>query len=114
MVQPAGGHAVFLDVNRFLTHLGPDQFPAEALAAFIYQASGVRVTKGPPAAPSQASRNINLLRLAVPARKYLGGHLDDVAEAVLYAYANRQEIHGLKRIEDPTRSKYEPSRFEQL
>ena len=114
VVHPVSGHAVFIDVNRFLAHLGPDQFPNEALAAFIYLASGVRVTKGPPAAPSQAAKGIHLLRLAVPPRKYLHGHLDDVAEAVLYAFANRNEIHGLKRIEDSTRSKYQPARFVQL
>ena len=111
VVHPVSGHAVFIDANRFLAHLGPDQFPTEALAAFIYPASGVRVTKGPPAAPSQAAKGIHLLRLAIPPRKYLSGHLDDVAEAFFYAYANRQEIHGLKRIEESTRSKYQPARF---
>lgn len=114
VVHPAGGHAVFIDVNQFLGHLEADQFPAEALAAFVYQVSGVRVTKGPPAAPSQASKGINLLRLAIPARKYLTGHLDDVAEAILHAYANRKEIRGLRRIEDAARSKYEPARYIQL
>jgi tyrosine phenol-lyase len=114
LVSPPGGHAVFIDVNAFLPHLASQQFPAEALAAFIYCTSGIRLTKGPPAAPSQTARGIQLLRLAVPARKYLVEHLDDVAEAVLYAYANRREIKGLKRIEDSTRSKYEPSYFSQL
>jgi tyrosine phenol-lyase len=114
LVHPAGGHAVFVDLNQFMADLGSEEFPAEALAAFIYQVSGVRVTKGPPMAPSQAAKGINLLRLAVPARKYLRGHLDDVAEAFLYAYANRKEIRGLKRIEDFTRSKYEPAHFIQL
>jgi len=54
------------------------------------------------------------LRLAVPARKYLREHFDDVAEALLYAYASRNEIHGLQRIEDSTRSKYEPTHFTRL
>jgi tyrosine phenol-lyase len=114
LVSPAGGHAVFIDLNASLSHLVPEQFPAESLAAFLYQISGVRVSKGPPMAPSQAAKGINLLRLAVPARKYLRGHLDDVAEAVLYAYSQRKEIRGLKRIEDPARSKYEPAHFTQL
>jgi tyrosine phenol-lyase len=113
LVHPAGGHAVFIDLDRFVAHLRPEEFPAEALAAFIYQSCGVRVTKGPPAAPSQAAKGIHLLRLAMPAHKYLRGHLDDVAEALLYAYANRKEIRGLKRIDDPTRSKYEPAHFSQ-
>jgi tyrosine phenol-lyase len=114
LVNPAGGHAVFIDLNAFLPELALEQFPAEALAAFIYQVSGIRATKGPPPAPSQAARGTQLLRLAVPARKYLRGHLDDVAEAVLYAYANRKEIRGLKRIEDAARSKYDPAHFIQL
>jgi tyrosine phenol-lyase len=114
VVSPAAGHAVFIDLSAFLPELAPEQFPAEALAAFIYEISGVRVTKGPPMAPSQAARGTPLLRLAVPARKYLNGHLDDVVEAFLYAYANRQEIRGLKWIEDPARSKYDPARFSHL
>jgi tryptophanase len=105
---------VFIDVNAFLSHLASERFPAEALAGFIYGTSGIRLSKGPPPAPSQASRGINLLRLAVPARKYLREHLDDVAEAMLYAYAHRSEIRGLQRIEDNTRSKYEPAYFSQL
>jgi tyrosine phenol-lyase len=113
LVKPAGGHAVFLDVRAFLPHLSPEQFPAEALAAFIYHMSGVRLTKGPPAAPSQARRGVELLRLAIPARKYLRGHMDDVTEAVLYAYAHRHEIKGLKRVEDSARSKYDPAHFRQ-
>ena len=111
LVNPAGGHAVFIDLNAFVPHLAPEQFPAESLAAFIYQISGVRVSKGPPMAPSQAAKGINLLRLAVPARKYRRGHLEDVAEAFLSAYCHRNEIRGLKRIEDPARSKYEPAHF---
>jgi tryptophanase len=113
LVHPPSGHAAFLDVNAFLPHLAPDQFPAEALAGFVYTTSGIRLTKGPPPAPSQSARGLNLLRLAVPARKYLNEHLDDVAEAILYAYAHRQEIKGLKKIEDPVRSKYEPAHFSQ-
>lgn len=114
LVSPPAGHAVFIDVNTFLPQLAPEQFPIEALAAFLYETSGVRVTKGPPAPPSQAAKGIHLLRLAVPARKYLRGHLDDVAAAVLHAFANRHEIRGLKRLDDPARSKYDPAHFTML
>ena len=58
-----------------------------ALAAFIYYyVSGIRVT---PLAASQTARGVELLRLAVPARRYLPGHMDEVAEAVQYIYARR-------------------------
>ena len=111
LVQPPGGHAVFIDVKKFLPHVTAENHPAEALAAFLYHMAGIRVTKGPPAAPSQVQRGVELLRLAVPARKYLQGHLDDAAAAVLYAYAHREEIKGLKKIDKPGRSKYDPSYF---
>jgi tyrosine phenol-lyase len=111
LVQPPGGHAVFVDVKKFLPHVAPENHPAEALAAFLYHMSGIRVTKGPPAAPSQVQRGVELLRLAVPARKYLQGHMDDAAAAVNYAYAHREEIKGLKKIDKPGRSKYDPSYF---
>lgn len=111
LVHPAGGHGVFIDVREFLPHLSPENFPAEALAAFVYQIAGIRLTKGVPPAPSQSGRGIELLRLAVPARKYLRGHLNDVAEALLYAHASRSDIRGLKRIEDPARGKYDAAYF---
>jgi tyrosine phenol-lyase len=114
VVRPPGGHAVFIDVKAFLPQMAPENFPAEALAAYLYRWSGIRVTKGPPAAPSQAAHGVELLRLAVPARKYLNGHLDDVADTLLYAYQHRNEIPGLKRVQDPSRTKYQPSHFAPL
>ncbi|HEY3305540.1 MAG TPA: tryptophanase [Candidatus Binatia bacterium] len=111
VLRPAAGHGVFIDAKRFLPALPPERHPAEALAAFVYAVSGVRATKGPPLTKNQIERGIELLRLAVPARKYLAGHMNDVAEAVLYAYAHREEIRGLKRVEKPGRSKYDPPLF---
>ena len=111
VVRPAGGHAVFLDLQRFLPELSTEHCPAEALSAYLYELAGIRVTKGPPSAPSQRALGIELLRLAVPSRKYLNDHLDDVAEAVLYAYAHRGAIRGLRRSEDPARAKYDPAHF---
>lgn len=109
---PQAGHAVFIDVKSFLPAIPPERHPAEALAAFVYSVSGIRITKGPPLAKSQTSRGIDLMRLAVPARRYVQGHMDDVAEALMYAYSRRAEIRGLKRLERPERSKFEPPLFE--
>ncbi len=114
ILTPPGGHGVFIDVKNFLPGLPAENHPAEALAAFIYHMSGIRVCKGPPLAPSQVARGVELLRLAVPARRYLQGHIDDVAEAVQYAYSRRDEIKGLRKIEKPGRSRFEPALFAQL
>jgi len=114
IVMPSGGHGVFIDAKSFLPQVAAEHHPAQALAAFVYHLSGVRLTKGPPLAPSQTKRGVQLLRLAVPARRYLQAHMDDVAEAVLSAYAHRDEIKGLKRLDKPGRSKYDPSLFEKV
>ena len=111
IVTPPGGHAVFIEAKSFLPHVPSENHPADALAAFIYYVSGIRVTKGPPLAPSQTARGVELLRLAVPPRRYLQAHMDDVAEAILYAYSRRDEIKGLQRVDKPGRSKYEPTLF---
>ena len=111
VLRPAGGHAVFIDLKKFFAGSTPQSFAAEALAAYIYLKSGVRVTKGPPLAPSQVARGAELLRVAVPARKYLNGHMDDVANALLAAYAHRNKIRALKKIDDLTRSRYDPGHF---
>ena len=111
LVAPSGGHGVFINVRSFLPHVPAENFPGEALAAFIYHISGIRVTKGPPLAASQTARGVEFLRLAVPARRYLQGHMDDVAEAVQYAYSRRNEIKGLKKLDKPGRSRFEPSLF---
>ncbi len=108
---PAAGHGVFIDARSFLPWIPPEHHSAEALAAFIYYISGIRITKGPPLTQTQTARGVELLRLAVPARKYLQGHMDDVTEALFYAYSKREEIRGLKRIEKPGRSKYDPPLF---
>ncbi|MBI4490701.1 MAG: tryptophanase [Deltaproteobacteria bacterium] len=112
LLRPSGGHGVFIDVKEFLPHVSPENHRAESLAAFIYSISGVRITKGPPLAQNQTARGIELLRLAVPARRYLRAHMDDVVEAVLYSFSHKDEIKGLKRIERPGRSKYDPPHFE--
>jgi tryptophanase len=111
VLRPASGHGVFIDVKKFFAPNRPESFAAEALAAFLYQRSGVRVSKGPPLAPSQVARGVELLRLAVPARKYLNGHMDDVASAVGYAFTQRNEIRALKKIDDAAQSKYDPGHF---
>jgi tyrosine phenol-lyase len=114
VLRPAGGHGVFVDAARFLPHVAKEYFRAEALAAFVFEISGVRLTKGPPLAPSQTARGIELLRIAIPARRYLQAHIDDAAEALLYAYAHREEIRGLRRLEKPGRAKYAPPLFAPL
>jgi tryptophanase len=92
--------------------MAAEHHPAEALAAFVYAVAGIRVTKGPPLTQEQTARGVELLRLAVPARRYLQQHIDNVADTLGYAFEHRAEIKGMRRVEKAGRAKYAPPLFE--
>jgi tyrosine phenol-lyase len=121
IVEPIGSHAVFLDARRFLPHLDQEQFPAQALAAALYTASGVRamergiVSAGRDPATGENHRpRLELVRLTIPRRVYTQTHLDVVAEAVVALYEQRQRIQGLRMIYEPERLRFFQARFEPL
>ena len=121
IVQPVGGHAIFLDAKRFYPHLPQDQFPAQALTGALYQDSGVR---GMERGIVSAGRNpetgdhrrpaLELARLAIPRRVYTQAHMDVVAEAVKAAYDAREEARGLKMVYEPKYLRFFQERFEPL
>jgi tyrosine phenol-lyase len=95
IVQPPGGHAVYIDARAFLRHIPPEQFPGVALAAELYLEGGIRSVEigtlmfGPAA-------KMDLVRLAIPRRVYTQSHVDYVVEIILEVWKNRERIQGLK------------------
>ena len=95
IVQPPGGHAVYLDARAFLPHIPPDQFPGVALAAELYLEGGIRSVEigglmfGPAA-------KMDLVRLAIPRRVYTQSHIDYVVEVILEVWKKREQIQGLR------------------
>jgi tyrosine phenol-lyase len=95
IVQPPGGHAVYLDARAFLPHVPPDQFPGVALAAELYLEGGIRSVEigglmfGPAA-------KMDLVRLAIPRRVYTQSHIDYVVEVILEVWKKRHSIQGLR------------------
>lgn len=82
-LQPAGGHAVYLDVARILPHLCADDMPAQAFAIELYIEHGIRSTRIALHKPTKWGRGaMEFVRLALPARVYTRSHLDYVANAV--------------------------------
>ncbi|MFC2054820.1 tyrosine phenol-lyase [Chloroflexota bacterium] len=119
IVQPVGGHAIFLDAKAFYTHLSQDQFPAQTLAAQLYLDSGVRgMERGIVSAgrDPQTGKNrypaLELTRLAIPRRVYTQAHMDVVAEAVKKVYDIRQQTRGLKMVYEPEYLRFFQARFE--
>jgi tyrosine phenol-lyase len=95
IVQPPGGHAVYLDARSFLPHIPLDQFPGAALAAELYLEGGIRsVEIG--RLMFGAAAQMDLVRLAIPRRVYTQSHIDYVVEVILEVWRKREKIQGLK------------------
>jgi len=95
IVQPPGGHAVYLDARAFLPNIPPEQFPGAALAAELYLEGGIRsVEIG--TLMFGAAATMDLVRLAIPRRVYTQSHIDYVVEIILEVWKNRESIRGMK------------------
>ncbi len=95
IVQPPGGHAVYIDARAFLPHIPPEQFPGVALAAELYLEGGIRSVEIGSLMFGAAAR-MDLVRLAIPRRVYTQSHVDYVVEVILQVWRRRQQIQGLK------------------
>jgi len=102
IVQPPGGHAIYLDARAMLDHLPSNQYPAWALANALYLAGGVRsveigsVMFGRQPDGSEKPAAMDLVRLAFPRRTYTQSHVDYLAEVLLYVNDNRRKIPGYR------------------
>lgn len=95
IVQPPGGHAIYLDARAFLPHIAPEQFPGVALAAELYLEGGIRsVEIG--SLMFGAAAKMDLVRLAIPRRVYTQSHIDYVVEVILEVWKRREQIRGMK------------------
>ncbi|MDX1413252.1 MAG: tyrosine phenol-lyase [Candidatus Promineifilaceae bacterium] len=119
IVQPVGGHAIFLDARQFYPHLSQDLFPAQTLAAELYLDSGVRsmergvVSAGrDPETGEHRYPALELTRLTIPRRVYTQAHMDVVAESVKAVYDNRHQTTGLKMVYEPDYLRFFQARFE--
>jgi tyrosine phenol-lyase len=118
IVQPVGGHAIFLDARGFYPHIPQDQFPAQVLTAELYLDSGIRgmergvVSAGrDPETGEHRYPKLELTRLAIPRRVYTQAHMDVVAEATREVFEKREEARGLKMVYEPAQLRFFQARF---
>jgi len=95
IVQPPGGHAIYLDARAFLPHIPVEQFPGVALAAELYLEGGIRSVEIGGLMFGHAAQ-WDLVRLAIPRRVYTQSHIDYVIEVILEVWRRREQIHGMK------------------
>jgi tyrosine phenol-lyase len=95
IVQPPGGHAIYIDARAFLPHIPAGRFPGVALAAELYLEGGVRsVEIG--TLMFAAAAQMDLVRLAIPRRVYTQSHIDYLVEVILEVYRKKEQIKGMR------------------
>jgi len=107
VMQPAGGHAVYLDAKAFLPQIPVDQYPGQALVCALYTEGGIRTVEIGSLMFGKYDQHgqlipapLELVRLAIPRRVYTQSHIDYVAEVIIEVFQKRNEIKGLRIIEE--------------
>jgi tryptophanase len=103
IVQPPGGHAIYIDARAFLPHVPPTQFPGVALAAELFLEGGIRSVEIGTLMFGRRDKDgtehpgaMDLLRLAIPRRVYTQSHIDYCVEVILEVWRRRDQIQGLR------------------
>jgi tryptophanase len=120
VVQPIGGHAVYLDARALLPHIAPLEYPGQSLAIALYQMGGVRgceigtVMFGQQPDGSEIPAAMDLVRLAIPRRTYTQSHIDYVIEVCLAVGEQASTLGGYKIVEQPKALRHFTAQFAPL
>src|SRR5438270_2450005 len=113
IVQPPGGHAIYIDARGFLPHVPSELFPGVALGCELYLQGGIRsVEIG--SLMFGAAAKMDLVRLAIPRRVYTQSHIDYVVEIILEVWKKRSSIRGLKLVYEAAFLRHFTARLEPL
>jgi tryptophanase len=113
IVQPPGGHAIYIDAGRMLPHIPREQFPGQALAVELYRHAGIRSVEIGSVMFGEKARH-ELLRLAIPRRVYTQSHVDYVVEAILEVNERKASLRGFEIVSEPPFLRHFSARFRPL
>jgi tryptophanase len=115
IVQPPGGHAVYIDAAALCPHIPREQFPGQAVVCGLYRIGGVRAVEiGSVMFGGRLPPRLELVRLAMPRRVYTQSHMDYVVETCAALAAQRDELRGLRIVKEPPMLRHFTARFEEL
>ncbi|HEY6192005.1 MAG TPA: tryptophanase [Bacteroidota bacterium] len=122
MIQPPGGHAIYLDAARFLPGVPPEKFPGQAIVCELYRVAGIRSVeigsvmfgRTEPSTGRFIPPPMELVRLAIPRRVYTQSHIDYVIESVIEVFRNRDRLRGYRIVAEPPVLRHFSARFAQL
>jgi len=120
ILEPPGGHAVYIDARRFLPHIPQAQLPGQALVAQLYLEGGIRVVeigsvmfaRKDETSGEWVYPELELVRLAIPRRVYTQSHLDYVADVIIDLYRKKEQIRGMRYTYEPPFLRHFTARFE--
>ena len=116
IVEPPGGHAIFIDAARLCPHIPPSQFPGQSVVCGMYRQAGIRAVEigsvmfGGGGTPP----DMELVRMALPRRVYTQSHVDYVVEACAELYERRGELLGLRMTNNPPFLRHFTAEFEEI
>ncbi|MBK9120056.1 MAG: tryptophanase [Phycisphaerales bacterium] len=116
IVEPPGGHAIYIDAKHFCPHIPPAQFPGQALVCGLYRQGGIRAVEIGSVMFGQGGRTppMELVRLAIPRRVYTQSHIDYVIEATVELFAQRDHLRGLEIVTEPPSLRHFTARFREM
>ncbi|MCK9424946.1 MAG: tryptophanase [Ignavibacteriaceae bacterium] len=121
IIEPPGGHAIYLDAKRFLPEIPPHQFPGQAIVCALYIEGGIRSVEIGSVMFGKNDENGNmisppmeLVRLAIPRRVYTQSHIDYVSEVVIETFKQREKMRGFKFTYEAPMLRHFTARFEHI
>jgi tryptophanase len=120
IVQPPGGHAVYIDAKAMLPHIPPHEYPGQALVVELYIEGGIRsveigsvmFARRDSETGEEIPAPMELVRLAIPRRVYTQSHVDYAVEAILAVHQRREGIRGMRIVEHAPILRHFTARFE--
>lgn len=121
IIEPPGGHAIYIDAKRFLPNISPDQYPGQSIVCELYLEGGVRAVEIGSVMFGKYDKQgklisaiMELVRLAIPRRVYTQSHIDYVAEVLIEVYKNRSKMKGYKIIYEAPMLRHFTAKFKPL
>ncbi len=113
IVEPPGGHAIYIDAASFLPHVSKEHFPGQALAIELYRHAGIRSCEIGSVMFGDAAQ-MELVRLAIPRRVYTQSQIDYVIEAICEIHERRETISGVRIVHEPSALRHFTARFAEV
>ena len=121
IIEPPGGHAIYIDAKRFLPNIPPEQYPGQSIVCELYLEGGIRAVEIGSVMFGKYDDNgklipsiMELVRMAIPRRVYTQSHIDYLIEIILEVYNTREKLKGYKITYEAPMLRHFTARFEPL